>query len=59
MRLAPRLGFDRRVHLNDRFAVAAGDLVQVSRSLYPARMLVPPDRNPFDVLRQKLHWGAR
>ncbi len=40
-------------------ALASGDLVQVSRSEHPVRMLVPPGRNPFEVLRQKLHWGAR
>jgi NAD+ kinase len=39
--------------------LAPGDAVQVSRSEHPARMLVPPGRNPFEMLRQKLHWGAR
>ncbi len=39
--------------------LASGDVVRVERSEHPARLLVAPDRNPFEVLRQKLHWGAR
>jgi NAD+ kinase len=37
----------------------AGDAVHVSRSEHPARLLIPPGRNSFEVLRQKLHWGER
>jgi NAD+ kinase len=36
-----------------------GDLVRVRRSLHPARLLVPPDRNRFQVMRAKLRWGER
>ena len=36
-----------------------GDVVRVSRSAHPARLLVPPDRNRFQVMRAKLRWGER
>lgn len=36
-----------------------GDRVSVRRSEHPVRLLVPPDRNRFEVLRQKLRWGER
>jgi len=36
-----------------------GDRVRVSASSRPLRMLVPEDRNPFEVMRNKLSWGAR
>jgi NAD+ kinase len=36
-----------------------GDRVTVRRSPHPARLLVPPDRNRFEVMRAKLGWGAR
>jgi NAD+ kinase len=36
-----------------------GDLVTVQRSERPARLLVPPDRNRFEVMRAKLRWGER
>jgi NAD+ kinase len=36
-----------------------GDRVCVQRSTHPARLLVPPDRNRFEVMRAKLGWGGR
>ena len=36
-----------------------GDVVRVGRSPHPARLLVPPDRNRFQVMRTKLRWGER
>lgn len=36
-----------------------GDVVRVRRCPHPARMLVPPDRNRFEVMRTKLRWGER
>ena len=35
-----------------------GDRVCVRRSAHPARLLVPPDRNRFEVMRAKLGWGG-
>lgn len=40
-------------------ALEEGDVVTVRRSDHPARLLVPPDRNRFDVMRKKLRWGVR
>ena len=40
-------------------ALEVGDCVRVSRSAHPARLLVPPDRNRFEVMRAKLRWGER
>ena len=36
-----------------------GDRVRVHRSDHPVEFLVPPDRNRFEILRAKLHWGER
>lgn len=36
-----------------------GDRVRVRTSDVPLRMLVPRDRNRFEVMRSKLRWGAR
>jgi NAD+ kinase len=36
-----------------------GDRVTLRRSEFPLRMLVPPERNRFEVMRSKLRWGAR
>lgn len=36
-----------------------GDRVSVSASNRPLQMLVPAHRNPFEVMRNKLRWGAR
>ncbi len=36
-----------------------GDRVTLRASDVPVQMLVPPDRNRFEVLRNKLRWGAR
>ncbi len=38
--------------------VKEGDCVRVRRSAFPVRLLVPPDRNRFEVMRNKLRWGA-
>lgn len=37
----------------------AGDVVRVTRSDHPVRLVVSPFRNHFEVLREKLHWGTR
>ena len=36
-----------------------GDTVRLCRARYPARLLAPPARNRFEVMRQKLRWGER
>ena len=36
-----------------------GDRVAVTQAAHPARLLVPPERNRFDVMRRKLGWGKR
>lgn len=36
-----------------------GDRVAVRRSEHPTRLLVPPGRSRFEVMRAKLRWGAR
>ena len=36
-----------------------GDRVSVSASDRPLQLLVPADRNRFEVMRNKLRWGAR
>jgi NAD+ kinase len=36
-----------------------GDRVTLCASKAPLQMLVPPDRNRFEVMRNKLRWGAR
>ena len=35
-----------------------GDVLQISRSKAVTRLLVSPDRNYFEVLRDKLRWGG-
>ncbi len=35
-----------------------GDLVELSRAEYPTRLLIPEDRNYFEILRTKLGWGG-
>jgi NAD+ kinase len=39
--------------------LAEGDRVGVRRADHPVRLLVPPGRNRFEVMRRKLRWGAR
>jgi NAD+ kinase len=39
--------------------LGANDRVTVRRSDWPAQLLVPKDRNRFQVMRTKLSWGAR
>jgi NAD+ kinase len=36
-----------------------GDRVSVCASDHPLRMLVPANRNRFEVMRNKLRWGER
>ncbi len=38
--------------------VKEGDRIGVRRSEFPVRLLVPADRNRFEVMRNKLHWGT-
>ena len=39
------------------FPLENGDLIEVSRSQYPARIVVLKSRNFFKVLRKKMKWG--
>jgi NAD+ kinase len=39
--------------------VGEGDRVRVCRAYHPVRLLVPPGRNRFEVMRRKLRWGER
>lgn len=39
--------------------LAEGDCVTLRRSAHPVRLLVPPGRNRFAVMREKLRWGER
>jgi len=40
-------------------ALEEGDVVIVRANAQPARLLVPPGRNRFEVMRTKLRWGER
>jgi NAD+ kinase len=40
-------------------ALKQEDRVRVRRSPHPVRLLVPPGRNRFEVMRTKLRWGER
>jgi len=40
-------------------ALRGGDVVQVRRSPHPLQLVASPVRNRFEVLREKLRWGAR
>jgi NAD+ kinase len=39
--------------------IGEGDRVVVERSAHPARLVVPPGRSRFELLRAKLRWGER
>lgn len=41
------------------YTLAAGDSVQISKSRTTFNLIKPANRNYFDVLRNKLKWGAR
>lgn len=41
------------------YALVEGDVVHVWRAGHPVRLLVPPGRNRFEVMRAKLRWGER
>ncbi len=36
-----------------------GDIVEMRKSKWPLRMLVPPGRSRFEAMRTKLRWGTR
>jgi NAD+ kinase len=36
-----------------------GDRIRVRRAEHPVELLVPPERNRFEVMRTKLRWGER
>ncbi len=40
-------------------ALEEGDRVKVSRSEHAVRLVVSPFRSRYEILRTKLHWGAR
>ena len=41
------------------FSLRENDIVAVTRAAYSARLLVPFERDYFQVLREKLRWGSR
>ena len=41
------------------FQMEAGDRVRISKSSTTFNLLQPPNRNYFEVLRGKLHWGGK
>ncbi|MFH1619949.1 MAG: NAD(+)/NADH kinase [bacterium] len=49
------LSMDGQVHFN----LKAGDEILVTRHCDEVKLLIPPDRMYFDVLRRKLKWGER
>jgi NAD+ kinase len=54
-RRAARLTVDGQVGCE----LGDADCVRVCRSVHPVTLLVPPDRNRFQVMRAKLRWGER
>ena len=40
-------------------ALRSGDVVRIERAARPLRLVRSANRSYFDVLRQKLKWGAR
>jgi NAD+ kinase len=40
-------------------ALQAGDVIEIERAVRPLRLVRSANRSYFDVLRQKLKWGAR
>ena len=41
------------------FSLAMDDVIEISKSVYKAKLLVPADHDYFKVLRTKLKWGER
>ena len=41
------------------FSLRIGDVIEVNKSDYKAKLLVPAERDYFQVLRTKLKWGER
>ena len=41
------------------FSLRIGDVIEVNKSAYKAKLLVPAERDYFTVLRTKLKWGER
>ncbi|MBF0125483.1 MAG: hypothetical protein HQL60_09110 [Magnetococcales bacterium] len=41
------------------FSLEEGDVVQIRRSERCLSLLHAPDRNYYNILRGKLHWGER
>jgi NAD+ kinase len=39
------------------FELHAGDQIRVCRAAAPMRLIRPPTRSYFEVLREKLNWG--
>lgn len=40
-------------------ALEDGDRIAIARSPYSVDIVASPDRNRYEILREKLHWGAR
>lgn len=41
------------------FSLRMDDVIEINKSSYKTRLLIPIERNYFDVLRTKLKWGER
>ena len=52
-------GVSLTVDGQEGLALQDGDRIQIARSPHPAHIVASPVRTRFDILRTKLHWGAR
>jgi NAD+ kinase len=41
------------------FSMRQNDIIVIEKSPFKTRLLIPHERNPFQVLRRKLKWGER
>jgi NAD+ kinase len=41
------------------FSVMQNDVIEVSKAPFKTRLLIPCDRDYFQILRTKLKWGER
>jgi len=63
VRIQPRNTRGGEVHLTVDGQVGRqlqeGEVVELRKSKFSLRLLVPPDRSRFEVMRSKLRWGTR
>ena len=52
-------GVSLTVDGQEGLALQDGDRIRIVRSAHPAHIVASPVRNRFEILRTKLHWGAR